>query len=222
MFNRDSILSFLDNAFQNIEMPCFGNMNIDYVSSRLSTYRSTEKWLLLFNSIVWHPAAEGLETFVEIVGTGVVGKQGFALDRVFVPGSIEVDDDQNIVSIVVRGENIDPTSLVIQPNYDVQPEYGFWVSVALAEKYKESHQIRHFGVLWKCLIRTGHIGFQNDRSSLTSRLHADRIKLLIESSNFLAAGEAERYLASLRVICRAVLQHCRWVVEPFGVAQIFL
>jgi hypothetical protein len=138
MFNRDSILSFLDNAFQNIEMPCFGNMNIDYVSSRLSTYRSTEKWLLLFNSIVWHPAAEGLETFVEIVGTGVVGKQGFALDRVFVPGSIEVDDDQNIVSIVVRGENIDPTSLVIQPNYDVQPEYGFWVSVALAEKYKES------------------------------------------------------------------------------------
>ncbi len=119
-------------------MPCFGNMNIDYVSSRLSTYRSTEKWLLLFNSIVWHPAAEGLETFVEIVGTGVVGKQGFALDRVFVPGCIEVDDDQNILSIVVRGENIDPISLVIQPNYDVQPEYGFWVSVALAEKYKES------------------------------------------------------------------------------------
>ena len=138
MFNTYSILSFLDNAFQNIEMPCFGNMNIDYVSSRLSTYRSTEKWLLLFNSIVWHPAAEGLETFVEIVGTGVVGKQGFALDRVFVPGCIEVDDDDNILSIVVRGENIDPTSLVIQPNYDVQPEYGFWVSVALAEKYKES------------------------------------------------------------------------------------
>jgi len=138
MFNTYSILSFLDNAFQNIEMPCFGNMNIDYVSSRLSTYRSTEKWLLLFNSIVWHPAAEGLETFVEIVGIGVVGKQGFALDRVFVPGCIEVDDDDNILSIVVRGENIDPTSLVIQPNYDVQPEYGFWVSVALAEKYKES------------------------------------------------------------------------------------
>ncbi len=137
MSDRDSILSFLDNAFQSIEMPCFGNMNIDYVSSRLSTYRSTEKWLLLFNSIVWHPAAEGLETCVEIVGTGVVGKQGFALDRVFVPGCIEVDDD-NILNIVVRGENIDPTSLVIQPNYDVRPEYGFWVSVALAEKYKES------------------------------------------------------------------------------------
>jgi hypothetical protein len=138
MFNKGSILSFLDNAFQSIEMPCLGNVNIDYVSLRLSSYRSEDKWLLLFNSIVWHPAAEGLETFVEIVGTGVVGKQGFALDRVFVPGCIEVDDDDNILSIVVRGENIDPTSLVIQPNYKVQPEYGFWVSTALAEHYKES------------------------------------------------------------------------------------
>ena len=112
-------------------------MNIDYVSSRLSTYRSTDKWLLLFNSVVWWPAAEGLMTMVEIVGTGVVGRQGFDNDRVFVPGCIELDDQENIVSILVRGTNIDPTSLVIQPNYDVQPEYGFWVSVALAEKYKE-------------------------------------------------------------------------------------
>jgi hypothetical protein len=138
MFDRDSILSFLDNAFQSIEMPCFGNMNIDYVSSRLSTYRSTDKWLLLFNSVVWRPAAGGLMALVEIVGTGVVDKQGFNNDRAFVTGCIEVDDDRNILSIVVRGEAIDPPSLVIQPNYDVQPEYGFWASVALAEKYKES------------------------------------------------------------------------------------
>jgi hypothetical protein len=138
MFNRDSILSFLDNAFQNIEMPCFGNMNIDYVSSRLSTYRSTDKWLLLFNSVVWWPSSHGLMDMVETVGTGVVGRQGFDNDRVFAPGCIEVDDDQNILSIVIRGEDIDPTNLVVQPNYDVQPEYGFWVAVALAEKYKES------------------------------------------------------------------------------------
>jgi hypothetical protein len=138
MFDRNSILSFLDHAFQNIEMPCLGNVNIDYLSSRLSAYRSTDKWLLLFNSVIWRPAAEGLMALVEIVGTGVVGRQGFDNDRVFVPGSIEVDDDQNIVSIVVRGENIDPTNLVIQPNYDIQSEYGFWVSVALAEKYKDS------------------------------------------------------------------------------------
>jgi hypothetical protein len=138
MFNRQSILSFLDNAFQTIEMPCFGNVNIDYVSSRLLAYRSANKWLLLFNSVVWRPAAEGLMSMVETVGTGVVGRQGFDNDRAFVPGYIELDDEENIGSILVRGEDIDPTDLAIQPNYDVQPEYGFWISVALAEKYKES------------------------------------------------------------------------------------
>jgi hypothetical protein len=138
MFNRDSILSFLDNAFQSIEMPCFGNMNIDYVSSRLLAYRSTDKWLLLFNSVVWWPAAEGLMTMVETVGTGVVGRQGFDTDQAFVPGCIELDDEGNILRILVRGEDIDPTGLAIQSNYDIQPEYSFWVSVALAEKYKES------------------------------------------------------------------------------------
>lgn len=138
MFNRHSILSFLDNAFQSIEMPCFGNVNIDYVSSRLLAYRSTDQWLLLFNSVVWWSAAEGLMAIVEMVGTGVVGRQGFDNGRVFVPGCIELDDEENIVSILVRGEDIDPSGLAIQPDYDVQPEYGFWASVALAEKYKEN------------------------------------------------------------------------------------
>jgi hypothetical protein len=138
MFNSHSILSFLDNAFQNIEMPCFGNVNIDYVSSRLLAYRSTDKWLLLFNSVVWWPAAEGLMAMVETVGTGVVGRQGFDTDQAFVPGCIELDDEENIVRIFVRGEDIDRTGLAIQANYDVQSEYGFWVSVALAENYKES------------------------------------------------------------------------------------
>ena len=77
-------------------------------------------------------------TIVEAVGTGVVGRQGFDNDRAFVPGCIELDDEENIISILVRGEDIDPTGLAIQSNYDVQPEYGFWISVALAEKYKES------------------------------------------------------------------------------------
>jgi hypothetical protein len=138
MFNKHSILHFLDDAFQSIEMPCFGSVNIDYVSSRLSAYRSTNKWLLLFNSVVWCPAAEGLMAMVETVGTGVVGRQGFDSDRAFVPGCIELDEEENIVSIFVRDENIDPSGLAIQPNYDIQPEYGFWVSVALAEKYKGS------------------------------------------------------------------------------------
>jgi hypothetical protein len=135
MFNQESILTFLDNAFQNIDMPCLGNMNIDYVSFRLSAYRSSDKWLLLFNSVVWWPSYVGLVAMVEAVGTGAVGRQGFDNDRAFIPGRIEVDEE-NILSIDVRGEQIDPASLVIQPNYAVQCEYDFWVAVALAEKFK--------------------------------------------------------------------------------------
>ncbi len=137
MFDQNSILTALDQAFQKIEMPCFGNTNIDYVSSRLSAYRSQDQWLLLFNSIVWIPAAQGLMTLVEMVGPGVVGQPGFDQNRVSVPGCITLDEDEKIVSIRVRGEEIDPTGLSIQPNDDLQPEYGFWVSVALAEMYQE-------------------------------------------------------------------------------------
>ncbi|NJK35336.1 MAG: hypothetical protein HC919_10470 [Oscillatoriales cyanobacterium SM2_2_1] len=139
MLHKDSILNDLDNAFQSIAMPCFGNMNIDYVSSRLSTYRSTDQWLLLFNSVVWCPAGDGLMAMVEPVGTGVIGRQGFDHDRFFAPACIEFNnDEENILSITIRGQTIEPTGLAIQPNYDIQPEYGFWVSVALAEKNKEN------------------------------------------------------------------------------------
>jgi len=138
MFDKRSILNFLDNAFEQGEMPCFGNMNIDYVSPRLSVYRNQDKWLLLFNSIVWWPAAEGLMAMVETVGTGVIGKQGFDDDRTFAPGRIEMNDTQDrILSITVRGEAVDPSVLTIQPNYDLQADYEFWAAVALAEKYKE-------------------------------------------------------------------------------------
>jgi hypothetical protein len=136
MFNQESILTFLDNAFQNIEMPCLGNVNIDYVSFRLSAYRSPDKWLLLFNSVVWWPSYVGLVAMVETVGTGAVGRQGFDNDRAFISGCIEMDDDDDILSVAVREEEIDPASLVIQPNYDTQCEYGFWASVALAERFK--------------------------------------------------------------------------------------
>ncbi|WP_148288042.1 DUF7003 family protein [Prochlorothrix hollandica] len=139
MFTRDSVLKFLDTAFQRIEMPCFGNMNIDYIASRLSVYRSSDQWLLMFNSVVWWPAGEGLMAMVEMVGPGVVGSQGFDHGRSFVPGCIEVDHDrENILSITIRGDAIDPLPLTIQPNYEIQPDYGFWVAIALAETYKES------------------------------------------------------------------------------------
>jgi hypothetical protein len=140
MFNKDSILSFLDHSFEATEMPSLGNMNIDYVSLRLSIYRSEDGWLLLFNSVVWWPSLVGLMAMVEVVGTGVVGRQGFDNGQAFEPGCIkfEEEEEENILSIVIRGKDIDLSSLDIQPNYKVQPEYGFWASTVLAEHYKES------------------------------------------------------------------------------------
>ncbi len=138
MFDQNSILNDLDHAFQKIEMPCFGNMNIDYISSCLSAYRSQEQWLLLFNSITWIPAAEGLMTLVEMVGPGVIGQQGFDQNRVFVPGSISLDEDERIVSIRVRGADVDPNCLSLQRNNDLHPDCGFWASVALAATHRES------------------------------------------------------------------------------------
>jgi hypothetical protein len=138
MFTTGSILTFLDSAFERIDMPCLGNLNVDYVSTRLSLYRNSDKWLMLFNSIVWWPAADGLMAMVEVVGSGAIGKQGFDNDRSFVPGSIELDDSgDNVRSITIRGEAVDPASLTVIPNYDLHVEYGFWVSVALMDKYKE-------------------------------------------------------------------------------------
>lgn len=82
---------------------------------------------------------------VEIVGPGVFGRQGFDDGQAFGPGFIEFDygknydeEDTKILSIEVRGREIDPTSLVLNTNYNVYNDYGFWVSVALTEKYKES------------------------------------------------------------------------------------
>lgn len=142
MLNSLSILSFLDQAFERIDMPCLGNMNIDYIANRLSLYRSPDKWLMLFNSIVWWPAAEGLMTTVEVVGSGVIGKQGFDNDRLFAPGEIKLDYQQvegpeQLLALQVREQEVPVASLKIQPNYELQVEYGFWAAVALAEHYKE-------------------------------------------------------------------------------------
>ena len=136
MLDRDSILSFLDTSFEDMELPLFDNMNMEYVSSRLSVYRSDDEWLLVFNSMVWWPSLVGLVAIVEIVGTGVVGLQGFASDRLFEPCCIE-EDGENILSIRIRGESINPSGLAVQPNYAIHSEYGFWVCTALAEKFKD-------------------------------------------------------------------------------------
>lgn len=138
MFTTQSILEFLDEAFERIEMPCIGNMNVDYISLQLSAYRSADKWLLIFNSIVWWPAADGLMAMVETVGLGALGKQGFDNDRAFGPGQIELDSGgESVVSISVRGESVDPRTLDIRPNYGMHPEYGFWTALALTDKHRE-------------------------------------------------------------------------------------
>jgi hypothetical protein len=138
VFTTKSILTFLDQAFERIEMPCLGNLNVDYISTRLSAYRSAEKWLLIFNSVVWWPAADGLMAMVETVGPGALGKQGFDNDRAFGPGQIELDRaGESILSISIRGEHVDPTMLDIRPDYGVHAEYGFWTAVALTDKYRE-------------------------------------------------------------------------------------
>ena len=132
------ILKHLDNAFETMSMPMFGNMNIDYVSNRLSAFRVSDDWLLAFNSIVWWPAAEGLMTVVELVGPAVKGKEGFANDRVFTTGVVESDDNDQITSVTVRDKPIDIHSLGAEFNEDVQPEIGFLASVALLKDHRES------------------------------------------------------------------------------------
>ena len=77
MESPSQILEFLDRSFNSIEMPCLGNMNIDYISSRLLAFRDDTRWLILFNSIVWWAAGQGLTTIVSPIGNCVKGKQGF-------------------------------------------------------------------------------------------------------------------------------------------------
>lgn len=138
IMNKKEILNFLDERFDNIEMPCFGNMNIDYVTSQLSVYVNPEGlWIILFNSVVWWPAGEGLMGMIELVGPGVSGVQGFDNDRTFIPGLIDYSfDDDRIMSVQVRGKEIDIESLNIKPQLDMQAELGFWACCALIKNYR--------------------------------------------------------------------------------------
>jgi hypothetical protein len=138
MITKESILTFLDQAFERINMPCLGNMNIDYLANRLSIYHSADKWIMLFNSVVWWPAAEGIMTTIETVGTGALGKQGFDNNRTYTPAKIDLSDMfGDIISIRIRDKIIDHSALRITPNYDLEPDYEFWIAVSLLEKYDE-------------------------------------------------------------------------------------
>ena len=140
MVDALAICEFFDQRFDQLEMPCFGNMNIDYVTSRISIYtQAGGSWIVLFNSVVWWPASpDSLLGMIEVIGPGVVGRQGFDNGRITVPGRIEsTEDDELLLAVSVRGRPIPLETLDVAPRRDVQSEIGFWACVALLEGHRE-------------------------------------------------------------------------------------
>jgi hypothetical protein len=135
-----AILRFLDERFEKFEMPCLGNMNIDYLAVRLHVYTSPQRdWMLLFDSVVWWPGLGGLAGMIELVGPGVNGPQGFADDRLTEPGTVETDDDDvEITALVVRGHEIAPDSLDVRLDEEISGDLGFWTGVALLAEHREA------------------------------------------------------------------------------------
>ncbi|MBL8260955.1 MAG: hypothetical protein JNM58_00920 [Xanthomonadaceae bacterium] len=138
MATSSEILERFDKHFDAFELPCFGNMNIDYVGSRLSIYQSEDGlWACVIDSVVWWPAADGLMGMIELVGPGVIGAQGFDNDRTFDAGRIHIDDDgDTVVALEVRGKPIANGAIEIKPDFELQGEAGFWATVALHEKFR--------------------------------------------------------------------------------------
>ncbi|HSX59893.1 MAG TPA: hypothetical protein VLF18_06820 [Tahibacter sp.] len=134
-----AILDYLDARFEKFEMPCFGNMNIDYLTSRLHVYVSADSWFLLFDALVWWPGYTGLAGMIELVGPGVVGPQGFDNDRTTDPGCVETDDDNTrLEAVIVRGTRIDPAQLTLQVDGELTDDLGFWASVALLDRHRDA------------------------------------------------------------------------------------
>ncbi|BBC22645.1 DUF7003 family protein [Pseudanabaena sp. ABRG5-3] len=137
MESPQQILEFLDRRFNAIEMPCLGNMNIDYVSSRLLAFRDDLRWLILFNSITWWPAGQGLTTIVECVGNCVQGRQGFDSDHTFITGKIQYDELLELYTVEVRDQPITINDLDIIAHRDLYVDREFDIAIALLENYRE-------------------------------------------------------------------------------------
>jgi len=137
MESPQQILEFLDRRFETINMPCFGNMNIDYISSRLLVFRDDSRWLILFNSITWCPAGEGLTTILECVGNCVQGRQGFDSDRYLITGQIQYDELLNDYLVTVRGKSIPLSELNIIFRPELFSEHEPDIAIALLENYRE-------------------------------------------------------------------------------------
>ena len=137
MESSPQILKFLDSRFGSIEIPYFGNMNIDYISSRLLAFRDDSRWLILFNSIVWCPAGQGLMTMVECVGNCVQGKQWFDSERSFITGQIRYDEVSNDYHVNVRGRSIPLSELNVISHPDLFSEHEPNIAIALLKNYRE-------------------------------------------------------------------------------------
>lgn len=137
MESPSQILEFLDRSFNSIEMPCLGNMNIDYISSRLLAFRDDTRWLILFNSIVWWAAGQGLTTIVAPIGNCVKGKQGFDHDFCFATGKIEYNELLHLYEVSVRNKNISLSALNITAHPQLHSEYELDIAIALVDKYRE-------------------------------------------------------------------------------------
>jgi hypothetical protein len=76
---------------------------------------------------------------IEIVGPGVVGRQGFNNDQVTSPAKIEYDyDNQKIYSITARNNIVNLNDLIIEPNDNLQEGIDFWACIALLTNYRNA------------------------------------------------------------------------------------
>ena len=136
-YTEQDVLDQLDHgAAKAAGFPCLGNMNLDYLATRLHVFGDENRWALAFNSIVWWPAYEGLHTVIESVGNCVRGEPL----RAIAPGAIEMDYDEDsdletVTGVTVRGVEVPVSSLKIKPEPEISEDVGFWTGIALLERH---------------------------------------------------------------------------------------
>jgi hypothetical protein len=136
MQSPSQILQFLDRSFDEIKIPCFGNMNVDYLASGLLVFRDHQQWLLIFNSIAWCPAGNGLTTIIECIGNGCSSKKFYG-DRYLCTGQIEYDQDLDQYLVNVRSKSINVSELNVIAYPDLYSDRECDVAIALLANYRE-------------------------------------------------------------------------------------
>ncbi|WP_434687677.1 DUF7003 family protein [Pseudanabaena minima] len=143
MESPQQILEFLDRSFNEIKIPCLGNLNVDYLSSRLLAFRDEHQWIIMFNSITWCPAGEGLTTIIECVGNCNSQKNNeqqnfhFGSNLSLITGQIKYDELLNDYLVTVRGKSIPLTGLNIIFRPDLFSEHEPDIAIALLANYRE-------------------------------------------------------------------------------------